>query len=233
MLQTWTEVLTQSFQQVWMGIVEFVPNIIVAILIFIIGWLIGAAIGRVIAQIISALKIDNALKSAGVEDLLERAGYALDSGRFIGLLVKWFIIVVFLVAAVDVLGLSQINAFLKDVVLAYLPQVIVAVVILLIAAVVAELLRSVVIGAARALGAEFSKFLGSVARWSVWVFAILAALNQLGVAQQFVQTLFTGAVATLVIAFGLAFGLGGREEAAKLLAKVRKEVSERESEDEE
>lgn len=231
LLETWTEVLTKSFQELWMGIVQFVPNIVVAILIFIIGWLIGAAIGRVVAQIISALRIDNALKSAGVEDFLHRAGFSLNSGKFVGLLVKWFIILVFLVAAVDVLGLSQINAFLKNVVLSYLPQVIVAVIILLIAAVVAELLKSVVIGAAKALGTEFSRFLGAVAKWAVWIFAILAALNQLGVAEAFVQTLFTGAVAALAIAAGLSFGLGGKDEAARLLKNAREEISEKQKED--
>lgn len=207
--------------------VQFVPNVVVAIIIFIIGWLIGSAVGRLFAQIIEALKIDNALRSAGVEDLMKRSGFSLDSGRFVGGLVKWFVIVVFLVAAIDVLGLEQINTFLKDVVLLYLPQVIVAVGILLVAAVVAEVVRSLVIGTAKALGADISRFLGSVARWTVWVFAILAAINQLGVAEAFVQTLFTGIVAAITIAVGLAFGLGGKEEAARILEKVRKEISDK------
>ncbi len=95
----------------------------------------------------------------------------------------------------------------------------------LLAAVVAEIIRSLVTGTSKALGVETSRFLGSVARWSVWVFAILAALSQLGVAEAFIQTLFTGIIATLTIALGLAFGLGGKEEAAKLLEKIRKEIS--------
>src|SRR3989344_3862229 len=133
---TWADVLNQSFQGLLSGLIGFIPNLVIAIIIFIIGWLIG--LERIVKQVIDALRIDTALKAAGVERIVERAGYRLSSGLFIGILVKWFVIVVFLVAALDVLRLGAVNAFLGDVVLGYLPQVIVAVLILLVAAVVAD-----------------------------------------------------------------------------------------------
>lgn len=227
LLETWTQVLTRSFQDLWLGVVNFVPNLIVALVIFVVGWIIGAVLGRVVAQIINSLKVDNALRSAGVEDVLSRAGFTLNSGSFVGALVKWFIIVVFLVAAVDVLGLTQVNIFLQEVVLLYLPQVIVAVLILLVAAVIAEVVQNVVAGAAKAAHMESARFLGSVARWAIWIFAVLAALDQLGVATAFVQTLFTGVIVALALAFGLSFGLGGQEAAARYIEKLRNEISSR------
>ncbi len=131
LLETWGVVLRRSYQDIWLGIVEFVPALVVALIIFVVGWFIGVLLGRVVAQIIRSIKVDNALKTAGVEDLLSQAGFRLDSGKFIGELVKWFIIVVFLVATLDVLGLKQVNIFLQDVVLTFIPQVIVAALILL------------------------------------------------------------------------------------------------------
>src|SRR3989344_6558040 len=104
LLTTWGDVLTQSFQGLWYGIVNFVPNLIVAIVIFILGWMIGSILGRLVAQVIKAIKVDTALESAGAGDVLSRAGFKLDSGAFIGGLVKWFFIVLFLVASLDVLG---------------------------------------------------------------------------------------------------------------------------------
>lgn len=226
--ETWTEVLTQSLWDLWLGVVEFVPSLIVAILIFVVGWIVGTILSRVIEQVVQSLRVDQALRGAGVEDVMNRAGFNLNSGGFLGGLVKWFVIVVFLVAALEVLGLTQVNVFLQEVVLLYLPKVIVAVLILLVAAVIAEVMQSVVAGSARAAGMPSARFLGSVTRWAIWVFAILAALNQLEVATAFVQTLFTGIVVAVSLALGLAFGLGGQDAAARYLEKVRSEISHKE-----
>lgn len=227
LIQTWSEVLTQSFKDLWLGVVGFVPNLIIALVIFIIGWIIGAVLGRVIDQIIRSLKVDNALRGAGLDDAFGRAGFEINSGRFLGGLVKWFIIIVFLVASLDVLGLTQVNTFLQEVVLLYLPQVIVAVLILLVAAVIAEIMQKLVIGGTKAARMRSSNFLGSVTKWSIWVFAILAALFQLGVAATFVQTLFTGVVVAIALALGLSFGLGGQDAAARYIDKLKGDISDK------
>jgi hypothetical protein len=201
-----------------------VPNLLVAIIIFVIGWLVGAGLGRLVAQVIASIKVDQALRSAGVEKVVERAGFKLNSGKFLGELVKWFFIIVFLVASLDVLGLTDVTAFLRGVVLTYIPQVIVAVLILLVAAVIAEAADRVVAGSARAAGLKAAGLLGTLARWAIWVFAILAALDRLGISP-LVQTLFTGVVVALALAFGLAFGLGGQQAASRYIERVRDEIT--------
>ena len=222
-LTTWADVLAASFQNLFYGLVAFLPNLLVAVIIFIIGWLVGAGLGRLVAQVINSLRVDQALKHAGVERVLDRAGFSLNSGAFVGMLVKWFFIIVFLVAALDVLGLTEVTIFLRGVVLSYIPQVIVAVLILLAAAVIAEAVERVVTGAARAANLQAANLLGTLARWAIWIFAILAALDRLGISP-LVQTLFTGVVVALSLAFGLAFGLGGQAAAAKYLDRVRSEI---------
>lgn len=224
-LQTWADVLTQSFQNLWIGVLTFVPNVIVAIIIFILGWLVGSALGRIVDQVVKSIKLDQGLKSTGLNEAIERAGFTLDSGVFLGGLVRWFFIIVFLVASLEVLGLTQVDIFLQTVVLSYLPQVIVAVLMLLVGAVVAEVARDVVSGAAKAAGIHGAGFTGSVAKWAIWVFTILAALAQLQVATAFVQTLFTGIVIAVSLAIGLAFGLGGQEAAARYIEKIRSEIA--------
>src|SRR3989344_7249083 len=103
---TWADVLNKSFQDLFFGLAGFVPNLVVAIVILIVGWLVGVGLGRVVKQIIDALRIDNALRSTGIERVLSRAGFELSAGKFLGFLVEWFFIIVFLVAALDVLGLT-------------------------------------------------------------------------------------------------------------------------------
>jgi small-conductance mechanosensitive channel len=229
MTTSWLELIVQSFQQLWLDVVGFLPTLVIAIAILIIGWIIGAGIGRVVARLIQALKVDNALRNAGIEEAVSRGGYTLNSGAFLGAIVKWFVFAVFLVAALDLLELEQVNAFLRDVVLTYVPQVIVAVLILLLAAVIADVVKNIVIGAAKAAHLASAHFLGTVATAAIWVFAILAALNQLGVAQAFVQTLFTGIVIAISLAVGLAFGLGGQDAAAKVIEGTRARLTRKEN----
>ena len=223
---TWADVLSQSFQNLFYGAVAFIPNLVVAIVIFIVGWLIGVGLSRVVVQIVNALRVDQALRSTGIERLLSRAGLELSSGKFLGFLVKWFFIIVFLVASLDVLHLTVVNLFISDVVLGYLPQVIVAVLILLVAAIVAEASERVVKSSAKAASIRSAGFLGKVARYAIWIFAILAALAQLNVATAFVQTLFTGVVIAVSLAVGLSFGLGGQSAAARYLDNLHSEIKE-------
>lgn len=223
-VQSWVDVLQQSFSNLLANTINFIPSLIFAILIFVVGWFIGAFIGRIIAQAVRAIKVDQALRSAGVGDIVSRAGYTLDSGAFLGALVKWFIIIVFLMWALQVLALTPVTLFLQQVVISFLPQVIVAVLIVLIGAVLAEVMQNVVTGAARAAGIRSAGVAGALARWSIWIFAIAVALSQLGIGAQYFQTLFMGIVVALALAFGLSFGLGGQEAASRFIEKTREDL---------
>lgn len=223
-IQNSSEVLAGSFRDLWSGVIGFIPEFLIALVIFVVGWVVASLLGRVVDQLIKAVKLDSALRGAGLETVLERGGFSLNSGRFVGGLVKWFVIVVFLVAALDVLGLSQVNVFLQQVVLLYLPQVIVAVLIMLVAVVIAEAMQNVVVGSAKAAHMKPAHFLGTVTKWAIWIFAALAALFQLGVAAPFLQTLFTGIIVALSLAFGLSFGLGGQDVAKRFLEKLSNEI---------
>ena len=223
-LETWSEVLAASFQELWFGIMGFLPKLMLSIIILIAGWVIAVTLDKGVARVIRIFKVDKALQSLGVEKYLEKGGFRLDSGAFIGGLGKWFFTIAFLVAALDVLGLTQVNVFLQQII-AYLPSVIVAAFILVAAALIANAAYRIVIGSARGADLPSSGLLAGIAKWSIWVFAILAALYQLGIAGPLIQTIFTGFVAMVVIAGGLAFGLGGKDAAARYLEKLKQDIS--------
>jgi len=225
-INTWSSILSLSFTNLWVGVISFVPNLIVAIVIVLLGWGIGVLFGKVVSQIIKAIKIDEALRKAGVETFLNKGGMNLNIGSFLGGLVRWFIILVFLVGALDVLHLDQVTLFLQEI-LNYLPQVVVAVLILVAAGLVAEAMKKVVYTSAMTAGISSAGFVATATKWAIWIFAILVALSQLGIAGGFIQTIFTGLVVALSLGLGLAFGLGGQEAAAKTLEKVGREMSSR------
>jgi len=223
-VQQWGYVLQQSFYNLLWNVVNFLPNLLFAIIIFIIGWFLAGWICWLVNEGIKALRVDHALRSAGLGDVVTRAGYNLNSGKFLGVLVKWFVILVFLMASLQVLGLVAVTYFLQSIVVGFLPNVIIAVLILLAGAVIAEVAQGVVKGAAKAADIKAAGFAGTVAKWAIWIFAILAALEQLQIAQGILQTLFTGVVVALALAFGLSFGLGGQEAAARFIEKTREGI---------
>ncbi len=222
-LETWTEVFVRSFQELWFGVVSFIPNLIVSLVILVLGWLIGLGVQRIIAGLVDSLRIDTALRNAGVEAAFERAGIRLHAGTFLGALVKWFIVAAFLLVSFEILGLTQVTFFLREVILSYLPKVIVAVVMILVAAMIAEVIYNIVVAGAKAARITSAHLAGLIAKWAIWLFAILAVMSQLGIAEPFVQTLFTGIVVAFSIALGLAFGLGGQQIAARHLDRLERE----------
>ncbi|MDO8575505.1 MAG: hypothetical protein Q7R78_02290 [bacterium] len=224
---TWGEVVAQSLQDVWFGFIQTVPLILIAIIIFAIGWVFSSIVFRAINHLFKAIKLDEALVAAGFGDAVKRAGYTLNTGKFFGELVRWFIVVVFLVASLNLLGLTDVNNFLKDVVLSYLPQVIIAVLMLLVAVVVAGTAEKFVVAGAKAAHVAHAQLLGSVTKWSISVFAVLTVLYQLGIAAPIIQTLITGVVFALALAGGLSFGLGGKEAARDMIEKIKGDIAPR------
>jgi len=224
-IQTWTEVITASLQALWVGFVGFLPNILGAVIIFVIGWVIATLLGKLAAQIIRTLRIDQILEKINFKRSLEKANLKLDSGKFFGGIVRWFFIVVFLMAATDILGLPEVTIFLRRVLL-YIPQIMVAVLILLIAVLVSDFLQKLVKASVETAGLKSANFLGAVTKWAILIFALLAALLQLGIVPTLIETLFTGFIAALAIGLGLSFGLGGKEAATETINKLRNEVRE-------
>lgn len=211
-----------SLQQAGNSVIGFVPLALGALIIFFVGWVVAVTLGQLVEQIVRALKIDQILVKLEFEKTIERAGWKMDSGAFLGCLVKWFLIAVFLLASVNILGLTQVADFLRDVLL-YLPNVVVAALILIIAAFVSDVVEKVLRGTVQVMGHKGS-MAGVVARWSIWIFAFIAVLLQLGIAVSLVQTMVTGLVAAMAIAVGLAFGLGGKDAAQECIQKMRNEM---------
>jgi hypothetical protein len=226
LVESWSQALAGSFQGLASGIIAYVPNIVIAVILFVIGWVVGDAIGVWVSKIVRALKIDRVLEKLDLHVLMQRAGYRLDSGAFLGTLVKWFVILGFLVAALDVLQLAQINEFLRQV-LVYIPRVIVATLILIIAAIVADVLQKIVVASARAAAVSSAELFGGITKWLIWIFAFVMALEQLGLVGPFLQIFMTGIVATITIAVGLSFGLGGKEAAENFINRLRGDISRR------
>jgi hypothetical protein len=224
---TWGDVFSTSLQSLWFGFIQFTPKLVLAIIFFVIGWVLGTIIAKALEQVFSALKIDNVLKSVQIDGFFRKAGMNLNSGHFVGQVVRWFVIIVFLIPSLDLVGLSSIKDFLQNDVLGFLPRVVVAALILIIATIVADFLSKTVAASVKTMGLSSANMLGAIAKYAVWIFAFIIALGQLGIADYYMGVLFTGIIAMISIGGALAFGLGGKDAAARFIAKVSEEMSHR------
>lgn len=219
-VQDWITVTVSSLQNLWMGFVNVLGDIIGALVVFLVGLIVASGLGAFVKKAIDLVKLDSLLRSLGVEKFFDRAGIKLDSGKFFGKIVYWFIVIVFLLAASDIIGFTAFSEFLRDVLL-YVPNVIVAILIMLAAIILANFLKSLVLSSVKSAKLKGYKFLGSLTWWAIIVFGLLASISQLGVAKDIINTLVAGVIAMIALAGGLAFGLGGKDYAAYLVSRLK------------
>jgi len=219
-----SDIVKTSLTTLWSGVAGFAPRFIAALVVFLIGWLIAVLLGKLAYHIVKILHLDAGLSKVGFRAAWERSGFRLDTPKLFYELVKWFFIIVFLMAATNILNLTQVSDFLQTVVL-YLPNVIIAAFILLIGILVATFMEGVVRASVKAAGLASGNFLGTLAKWSISIFSLLIALNQLQVAGDIIKIVITGLIAAISLAIGLAFGLGGAKHADEALGKLKKRVN--------
>lgn len=215
--------VSDSLQSVYDRFVGFLPTLVAAIIVLVVGWLVAVTVAKLIKQALESLRVDELGDKLGLDQLSAKTGTKLSISGTLTWIVKWFLLIAVFLATADILGLEDISRFLNEV-LRYIPNVVAAAGILLAGSMVATFLSRVVRHSVQAAGLQSAELLGSVTQWSVMIFTVLATLSQLNVAKGFVETLFTGIVGMIAIAGGLAFGLGGKEHASRVLNKIERDI---------
>ncbi len=221
-MNTLTTSVTDGSASLWHGLTagldrfaNGVPTVLGALLILVIGWIIAGVLAALVTKLSRTLHIDTLADHARVNDFLSRSGTRMKASDITGEVVKWVVRLIFIEMAAEQCGLTQVTALINGI-LAYIPNILVALVLLGVGAFLGSLLAGVVRGAASEAGMSKPALLGRLASGAVMAFAVIAAVNELGVAPVVVNTLYIGLVAAISLALGLAFGLGGRDTAARL-----------------
>jgi len=213
-INDWGDAVFLSLSNTLNTFLSAIPQVLGALIIIIIGWLIASAVSKLVSGLLRKGGADRLMATHGSSVYGQRSTQFKPS-TIVGEIVKWIIRFVFLVAAANVLGLTQISQLLNQVLL-WIPNLLVAAVILLVAPVIARFVRGAIEVGAGQMGFSNASLLGRIAEIAIVAFAVIVAINQIGIAANLVNTLFVGVVAAMALAFGLAFGLGGREVAAQL-----------------
>jgi hypothetical protein len=210
------DTLMGSFRDAFAMILSAIPRIVGFIIIVAIGWFVSSLVAKAITGLLRAIRFEELMQKSGLADFMNKMGTGIDSVGIVAGVVKWIVRVVVLLVAFDTLGLPAVSDVMRQLLL-WLPNLVVAIFVLFIGGIAARALGNIVRGATAEGGFANPETLSNVARTAVWSFAVVIAINQLGIATNLINTLFTGFVGALAIALGLAFGLGGRDLASRTL----------------
>lgn len=195
-----------------------IPRIIAFLVIVLIGWFIAGLLAKGVAALLRAINFNDVARRSGFSDFVQSMGVRTDASQAIATVVRWFVRLIALVVAFDALGLPAVSDVLRQLLL-WLPNLVVALVVLVIGGLAAGALSNLVRGATTQAGFNNPDLIATIAKGAVWAFAIIVAVNQLGIATTLTNTLFMGVVGAAALALGLSFGLGGRETAARLVER--------------
>lgn len=219
----WYSATYEALFSLWRGFLLSVPKILGALIVLLIGWVFSAGVGRLITDILDKLKVNQVFERTGWGEAFRKAGLKVNLSEFLGAIVKWILVFVFLLAVVQILGYIEFAVFLAGI-LSFLPNVIVAALIFVVAIILSDIVQKITVASIEKTGIGYGKAAGLMVRWAIFGFAFLAILVQLGIAKELILILFQGIVAFIVISLGLAFGLGGKDVAAEILRELKEKL---------
>ena len=215
-VRDWGDAVLTSIAQALALFLAAIPRIIGFVIILVIGWIVATLVAKGVSAVLRATRFNDMSERSGFAGFVRHTGVQTDPTEFVAEIAKWFIRLITLVVGFDALGLPAVSDILRQLLL-WLPNLAVAIVVLVIGGLAANALAGLVRGAAAEAGIGYPDLLATIARVAVWAFAIVVAVNQIGIARELVNTLFMATVGAVALALGLAFGIGGRDTASEII----------------
>ena len=212
--------IAEPIRQMLTRIMAYLPVLLGALLILLIGWLVASAIKRIVNWLLKTAHFDTLADKAGISDVLKKGELGISARELISRLVYWLIMILVLVMTVDALGLPKSSDVLASL-FAYVPKVIAALLVLIVALFLASFVSGIVRMAAGNANLPKPQLLANISRWAIIIFAVTIAMVELDIAPLLVATTFNIILGGVVLALALAFGLGGKDAAARYLDELR------------
>lgn len=212
-------ILQDTVNNTFANVAAFIPRFISGLIVLLIGIIIATFLKQILLELFKFIRLNTVLKRYGLPETKE----GVDWANILAEMVRWFIIVLFLIPASDIWGLGRFVEVLNGLLL-FLPNVFVSVLLLIVGFVISKLVYDIILASVNGISKESTKTIALIGRYAVLVFIFLVVLNQLGIASDLIRILFGGIVAMVALAGGLAFGLGGQNTAKEILEKIRKKI---------
>lgn len=218
-LDTWTQSLVGAMSALWQKIAAFIPNLIGALVVVVVGFVVARLLDALLSKLLAKLGLDRLMQGTGLNKMMARVGIKVPVSTLIGRIIYWFVLLVFLVSALESLGLERISATLDTLAL-YVPKVFAAALVLVAGILLAQLLNSVVSGAAEGVGIDYAGALGRLSQGLVIIISVSVAIGQLEIKAELLNYVIAIILLSIGIAVALAIGLGCRGIAAQIIAGI-------------
>lgn len=215
-VNNWGDAVMVSVTQALSNFLGFLPALIGAILILVLGWVISGLLASLVERVLKGVGFEHAANQTGINGFLAKSGSGWTASKAVAEIVKWFIRLVAIQAAAQILGMERVGDIINAILL-WLPNLVFALVIIVIGALIGKFVAGAVRASTTEMGLGNPELLAGVARYAIIAFAVVAAVDQLGIAETVVNTLFILIVAALALAFGISFGLGGQSVAGEVI----------------
>ena len=215
----------EPVRQMVAKIVSYLPILLGALVILIVGWIIAKTLRSMVNRVLKATHFDRLADKAGISEILAKGGLKISAREILSALVYWLVIIMVLVMVVNALGLPQASTVLESL-FAYIPNVIAALVVFVVGMFLANFVSGIVRTAAGNAYLPKPEMFAGVSRWAIIIFAATISLRELGIATLLVTTTFNIVLAGVCLALALAFGLGGKDAAARSLEEWKRKHTE-------
>lgn len=217
----WENLIVEPVREMLTKVMAYLPVLLGALVILIVGWIVAKAIRRIVDWLLKTVRFDTMADKAGISEVLRKGNLRTNAREVVSGLVYWLIMIMVLVMVVNALGLPKASDILASL-FAYIPKVIGALFVLVVAMFLANFVSGIVRTAAGNANLPKPELLAGISRWAIIVFAVTISLGELGIGTLLVTATFNIILGGICLALALAFGLGGRDAAARYLEELKK-----------
>ncbi|MHC4418833.1 MAG: mechanosensitive ion channel family protein [Planctomycetota bacterium] len=225
----WENLIVEPVREMLTRILAYLPVLLGALLILIVGWIVAKIIRSIVNGVLKVIRFDVLADKAGISEVLRKGDLKISARQVVSGLVYWLIIIMVLVMVANALRLPKASDILSNL-FAYVPNVIAALLVLVVAMFLASFVSGIVRIAAGNAKLPKPDLLAGISRWAIIIFAVTISLAQLGIAPLLVTATFNIILGGACLALALAFGLGGKDAAARYLDELKQKRDEKKSE---
>ncbi|HSH86502.1 MULTISPECIES: hypothetical protein [unclassified Methylophilus] len=218
-MQYQIDIFLSSLNQFWIELVNFVPKLLAVIVILFFGWLVAKLVRIGVKRLLEITQFDAFAKRSGLESFMRSANLNVTLSGIISQVVYWLVILLFVITCANSLGMTEVAMLLRELA-SYLPHIIVAILVVIFGTLFARFINRLVFAWLHSIKFEQALIISTSAEYCIQILAIFIGLEQLGIGMQLIHALFVIVFGAVFLALAIAFGLGGKDWAAKVIEQA-------------
>jgi Conserved TM helix len=219
-MQQQLDIFVASLTSFWTQMASFVPQLIAALVLLFVGWVIARIVRSGIFKLLNVLHFDDLAQKSGIEAFLKEGDLDVSLGKLVANLVYWLLILVVIVMVSNSLGLEVVADLFHRIVL-YIPNIVVAILVLVFGTLLSRFINRLIFAYLNNIGVQGALTISTISEYAVLVFVFFIALEQLQIANDLITAAFAIGFGSVALAFAIAFGLGGKDWAAGVIARMQ------------